>query len=160
MRDQSKLSLVCTIVAGAVIVSAFAHQSNAAFPIASNACGDFAAEWNKKPPQLAFTGCQLEPYDRDAAPKARYNLAGKDALLVEQFLQREFGMAPLRFICCGWEPVIAKGEARLLKLGSYRDDRGTSYQIAMYSGETLIANRQQWSAIETFHVEIVQQTPP
>lgn len=160
MRDRSKLSLVCTMVTGAVVVSAFAHQSNAAFPIASNACGDFAAEWNKKPTQLAFSGCQFESSDRDAVPKARYSLAGKDAIVVEQFLQREFGMAPLRFICCGWEPVVAKGEARLLQLGSYRDDRGMSYQIAMYSGETPIATRQQWSAIDTFRVEIAQQTPP
>ncbi|TAD78409.1 MAG: DUF4952 domain-containing protein [Oscillatoriales cyanobacterium] len=160
MRDRSKVSLVCTTVAGAVIVSAFAHQSKAAFPVAANTCGDFAAVWNKKPKQLAFAGCQLEPSEPDAVPKARYRLEGNDAIVIEQFLQREFGMAPLRFICCGWEPVVAKGDARLLKLGSYRDDRGITYQIAMYSGETPIATRQQWSAIDTFRVEIVQQTQP
>lgn len=159
MNHRAKLAIFSAIITGAIGLSVVVHRSIKP-SLNSPTCGDFAARWKKKPPQLTFVGCKLEPHLQAARPIARYRMAGKDAILVEQFLQQQFRMAALRFICCGWEPVVARGYDRLPQPGFYQDNRGDRYEIAMYSGETLVNSRQLWSDIDTFYVTISRQVEP
>ncbi len=156
MNHRAKLAIFSTIITGVIGFSVVVQRSIPSPPI-SPTCGDFAARWKKKPPALTFIGCKFESHLQSSRPIARYSMAGKDAILVEHFLQQQFRMAALRFVCCGWEPVVARGADRFPQPGFYQDDQGNRYEIAMYSGETLVNSRQLWFEIDTFYVRIIQQ---
>ncbi len=114
-------------------------------------CENFLAKWGKNPPELKFASCRYEPNSQSDRVVALYTLTGTDAKIVEGFLQTNFQMAPLKFVCCGWEPISVHGSNR--RYGTYANQSGYYYEIAMGSGETLERN---WQRIPTFQVWVTK----
>jgi Domian of unknown function (DUF4952) len=114
-------------------------------------CDNFLAKWGKHPPELKFVGCSYEKNIQSDRSIARFTVKGTDAKEIESFLRKNFQMAPLKFRCCGWEPVTVTGSDR--RYGTYRDRSGYDYQISMGSGETLEKN---WNRIPEFHVHVTK----
>lgn len=105
------------------------------------ACGDHLQQLGGKPAVLQYLGCAQQTDLQDQPYVARYQVAGRQAREIEAFLQARFGMAPLRFICCGWQ-----APAHFYRAGS-----GYGYRIDFHSAETL---EKHWPRIERFHVEV------
>jgi Domian of unknown function (DUF4952) len=114
-------------------------------------CENFLAKWSKQPQQLKFASCRFEPNSQSDRVHAQYTLSGADAKIVEGFLGTTFQMAPLKFICCGWEPTSVPGSDR--RYGTYRDRSGYYYEIVMGSGETV---ERDWQRIPTFYVRVTK----
>lgn len=114
-------------------------------------CEDFLANWQKKPKELQFSGCRYEYNPQSDRSIAQYTLSGTKARVVESFLGKNFKMAPLKFICCGWEPTSLPGSYQ--RYGGYRDRSGYYYEIIMGSGETL---EKDWDKIPNFYVSVVK----
>jgi hypothetical protein len=114
-------------------------------------CENFLAKWGKQPPQLKFASCRYEPNSQSDRSIAQYTVKGTDAKIVEIFLRTNFQMAPLKRVCCIWEPTSVPGSDR--RYGTYRDRAGYYYEIVMGSGETLERN---WQRIPTFQVWVTK----
>ncbi len=118
---------------------------------------NFLQQWHKEIPELKFAKCEVDSGEsvesgQKPAMTAVYSMKGRDAAKVEAFLQKQFGMGKLRFICCYW------GHGP--NYGSYRDKAYPSphmlsapYRISMSSGETV---EKQWQRIDTFQVHILK----
>jgi Domian of unknown function (DUF4952) len=113
------------------------------------ACSDVLSTWKTKPANLTFVGCADSRSAQVRTLEYRYSVVGSKAKPVEKFLASTFGMAPLAFACCGWEPRPIEPSGQ--RLGVYRNAEGFQYQISMGSGETL---EKDWSKIPTFLVTI------
>ena len=121
-------------------------------------CSDFLADWGKKPETLTFAGCDRIENEQADKLVANYTVSGAEAEAVENFLQTEFGMAPLRFICCYWGTTTTNGQ----RYGHYTDASDNDFSIDMYSAESfvsegdfqlpLIVEREDWEQISLFHV--------
>ncbi|WP_310418099.1 DUF4952 domain-containing protein [Chamaesiphon sp. OTE_8_metabat_110] len=107
-----------------------------------NAC-DFFKQWRAQLPKSTLNDCELKHGQLDLLI-ATYTVKGKDATIVEKLLQQRFQMGKLRFICCGWENPEQPGR--------YRRD-GDSYQISMFSGETL---EKDWRKIDRFYITVTK----
>lgn len=114
-------------------------------------CENFLKKWGKDHPKLKFVGCSYEKNIQSDRSIANYTVKGTDAIVMENFLSRNFKMAPLKFVCCGWEPLSVPGSDR--RYGTYRDRSGYYYDILMGSGETLERN---WNRIPEFHVQVIK----
>jgi Domian of unknown function (DUF4952) len=114
-------------------------------------CENFLEKWGQYPPKLKFVGCGYEKNIQSDRSIAKYTIKGIDAVKIELFLHENFQMAPLKFVCCGWEPVAVAGSDR--RYGTYRDRSGYYYEIAMGSGETIERN---WNRIPEFHIHIIK----
>src|ERR1700704_4943432 len=68
-------------------------------------CGDFLAALAHKPAGAEFVGCEATKNAQLDVLRATYRVAGARAAAVEQHLVKTSGMARLRFLCCGWEPM-------------------------------------------------------
>ncbi|MEM8638933.1 MAG: DUF4952 domain-containing protein [Cyanobacteria bacterium P01_G01_bin.54] len=109
---------------------------------ATRHCPDYLAQWQLKPEPLALLNCRLRPQVDDPSKlTARYMVVGAHAAAVEDFLYHEFGMTRLDHICCNWHGYPP---------GSYRDAAGQDYLVSMYSVETLLQQRAEWSQIPFF----------
>ena len=106
-----------------------------------------------KPSEVQFETCETVDRPPGYALQASYQLRGSDAATVEAFLRDRFGMAPLRFECCGWVPRRLVNGDRYPGHGAFTY-HGTRYEITLYSEETVINQRHQWSTIPTFKVEV------
>lgn len=109
-------------------------------------CQDFLHAIQKKPAYLHFVGCQKTKVSQLDVLEAKYHVKGQDAAQAEQFLQDNFQMGQLKFICCGWELGMA-GQGHLTT-------KHTT-QVSMFSDQTILNQRQDWSQIPHFTV-IVQ----
>lgn len=69
-------------------------------------CGDLLEQYGEKPPQLTFVGCKEGT--EQSRLEATYKVSGTNAQAVELFLREKYGLAPLKFVCCGWEPTNGK----------------------------------------------------
>lgn len=116
-------------------------------------CEDLMAKLIDKPKELQFLECQKDRSAQLEVLVALYKVPGQDATKIEDFLQRKFNMAPLRFICCGWEPVVVSQDGNLPGRGFFRDERGYYYEVTMFSEETTIARRREWNNIPFFYVK-------
>jgi Domian of unknown function (DUF4952) len=114
-------------------------------------CENFLEKWGKNPPKLKFVGCGYEQNIQSDRSIAHYTVQGSKATSIESFLRENFQMAPLKFVCCGWEPAPVPGSDR--HYGTYRDRAGYYYEIVMGSGETLEHN---WDLIPEFHVHVTK----
>jgi hypothetical protein len=114
-------------------------------------CGNFLAKWGKQPQQLKFVSCKYEPNSQSDQVIAHYTLKGTDAKIVEGFLRANFQMAPLKRVCCIWEPVSVPSSDQ--RYGTYRDRSGYYYEIVMGSGETV---ELDWQRISTFNVQVTK----
>ena len=123
----------------------------AAWGQAATPCGDFLAAQQRKPPELEWVGC-TEGHDHQLrALIATYRVPGAQADAVERYLVRHTGMAPLRFVCCGWEPRIRRGQPGQ---GRLPGPAGLASRVDMHSGETLITRRSGWAQIPWFEVRV------
>ena len=114
-------------------------------------CGDFLAAQQRKPPGLEWVGC-TEGHDHQLrALIATYRVPGTQAAAVERYLVRHTGMAPLRFVCCGWEPRVRHGQPGQ---GQLPGRAGIAMRVDMHSGETLITRRSGWPQIPWFEVRV------
>ncbi|MBB1624340.1 hypothetical protein A9974_03705 [Achromobacter sp. UMC71] len=108
-------------------------------------CQDFLEALGGKPDFIEYQGCRLELRAQGKPLVARYRLDGASAAQAESYLQRKFGIAPLRFQCCGWQTAPQ----------SWRDpSTGREYLIGFGSEETLYSSRSQWGRIENFHIRV------
>jgi Domian of unknown function (DUF4952) len=114
-------------------------------------CENFLTQWGKKPKQLTFVGCNYEKNVQSDRSIAKYTVKGTEATIIESFLRQNFQMAPLKFRCCGWEPVTVPGSDR--RYGTYRDRSGYYYEISMGSEETVEKN---WDKISIFYVSVTK----
>jgi Domian of unknown function (DUF4952) len=124
-------------------------------------CTDIMPTWTEKsaesgqqqtlriPVGLKFSGCSDGNSAQVRTLDYNYVVAGGEAKAAEKFLIDNFGMAPLRFVCCGWEPRPIDGASA--RLGTYRNDKGYHYEISMGSGETL---EKDWNKIPQFMVRV------
>jgi hypothetical protein len=117
-------------------------------------CEDFLGTWGTKPAELAFTQCKRIENPQFDRLEASYVVAGADAARVEDFLQRKYNLAPLRFVCCLWEST--SGDPNRPSHGSYTDKEGFYFQISMGSEETLLRDRKDWPNISKFHVRVIK----
>lgn len=118
-------------------------------------CGDFAATWEARPAAMHFVGCESFAVPPGEGLRATYIVRGIDAARVETFLQQEFGMAPLDFICCFWTPSLTRrSEGSSSQYGSIPnpDDATVFVRVYMHSEETLLLDRQDWRKIEFYVV--------
>ncbi|MEA5466495.1 DUF4952 domain-containing protein [Leptothoe sp. PORK10 BA2] len=121
---------------------------------AKEVCEDFLEKWEAKPAELEFTHCKRVENPQFDRLESSYVVAGADAASVEQFLQREFNLAPLRFVCCVWESTT--GDANRPSHASYTDEEGYYFHISMGSEETLLRDRKDWPNISQFHVRVTK----
>jgi hypothetical protein len=120
-------------------------------------CGDLMATLVEKPTAIEFLECgATDNASGHKALVARYRVTGTDAALVEKFLQQKFKMTKLKFVCCGWEPMISSSQGNLSGDGRYEDQQGFYYKIVMYSQETLINEQQFWDKIPFFNIEVTK----
>ncbi len=126
---------------------AVAGQAAAGQAVSAPACGDFLDKQGDKPGFIEYLGCHAE-YEGQGKPLvARYRLDGAYAAQAEDFLRRRYGIARLRFVCCGWESTPH----------SWVDD-GHAWNLVFASEETLLSARAQWARIPTFHIRVEQYT--
>ncbi len=118
-------------------------------PLTKPPCTDVLSTWKKKPENLFFLGCSDGTNAQIDTLEYRYSVAGANAKPVEKFLIDTYSMAPLAFVCCGWEPRPVEGSTS--RLGVFRNEEGFYYEIAMGSGESV---EKDWSKIPTFHVTV------
>jgi hypothetical protein len=114
-------------------------------------CEDFLEKWGRNPKELKLLTCKYEKNSQSDRSISHYIVKGTDAAIVETFLHKNFKMAPLKHICCGWEPTSVPGSDR--RYGTYRDRNGYYYEIVMVSGETL---ERDWNRIPNFHVYVTK----
>ena len=117
------------------------------------ACSDFLADWELKPDTLRFETCKTVRRLPGRGIVATYRLRGADAAAMETFLRDRFGMAPLRFECCGWVPRRERNGDRYPGAGTFTHN-GAQFDITLQSMETVVTERAQWSTIPTFHVRV------
>lgn len=117
-------------------------------------CADFLASWNKESAALQFVECERVEHPQVDRLVASYVVEGARAESVEQFLQQEFGMSSLQFLCCGWETFTSAADINTTPYGRYVDASGFEFDIQMYSAETLIQDRAQWNQIPEFYVRV------
>jgi Domian of unknown function (DUF4952) len=115
-------------------------------------CGDFLQDWNLKPETLKFSHCKKIKNPQVDRLEASYTVTGKDAALVERYLRKQFRMAPLRFLCCGWESVTnSKNGGNQPGYGRYIDQNDRKFEIIMASEETV---QKDWQQISRFNVRV------
>ena len=119
-------------------------------------CEDFLATWKEKTVKLKFTGCDKNNRASVNELVASYVVKGSDAAEVEKLLQEKFGMAPLKFLCCGWEPIFVENNQNYPGYGSYTDQQGFDFRITMISQETLLNDRQDWKNIPDFYIYVTK----
>ena len=147
---------VATGLAGATLLlsSFLALQAAAPTPEADRACGDFAAAWDEKPEKMHFVGCEKIAPAPGEGLRATYRVDGSDAAGVEEFLQREFGLPSLIFLCCYW----TTSGLRQQPAQYYIRETKTHVSISMHSeeavrlrpGELAIAGREDWHQLQFY----------
>ena len=108
-------------------------------------CGDLLKQFGTTPDQLEFVECS-PAHAPQVASIARYRVPGAQAGIVEDFLNKEYGMNSLQFVCCGWEPKEGV-PGSLTVPGHY-------FSISMHSEETLMNDRTKWSELPFFYVDV------
>lgn len=83
----------------------------------------------------------------------RYQVATKDVPELEAFLVREYGMAPLKFMCCYWGPMLIPGGAG--PSARFKHD-GFSYEVVLYSVETRISDPRERDQIPYFLLSVTK----
>ncbi len=145
LSTMARLSLGIPLLAA--IVTAPIHRLKIAEQTPT--CEDFLAAWGAKPKELEFAECKKVAGKQSDRLIASYWVPGKDAAKVERFLTVRFKMAPLRFICCGWENYPSQPKQD--KDGFYKDKKGQQFSIRMASEETLV---KDWNRIPRFNVRV------
>ena len=109
----------------------------------SSGCQDFLVALNLKPPELTFQRCKKIEKPPAILLESTYAVSGKHAKTVEDFLHKEFGLAKLRFVCCGWEGREA----------TYVSKSGDTYSINMHSYDEY-SFQEKWQDYKKFRVTV------
>jgi Domian of unknown function (DUF4952) len=137
------------------VSSQYPSQLERSNTVTVRSCEDFLEKWKKKPRELHYLKCQEEKSAQLKVVVAHYTVEGKNAAKVESFLSKNFGMAALGFVCCGWSPRILRDrESSLPGDGKYFDN-GFRYEVTMLSGETGLS-RQNWHQLPQFQVRVTK----
>ncbi len=116
-------------------------------------CTDFLAKSGVRLEGLTFLSCEPAQNAQISVLRARYEVSGAQAESLEAQLKQRFGMAPLKFLCCGWEPENGG-------VGQRRDERGFTYLISMGSEETIVRQRSDWPKLKFFvQVDLMLEEP-
>lgn len=86
---------------------------------------------------------------------ARYRVSGSRAAAVEALLVGRYGMAPLRFACCGWESARpgSPRKAEVFTVGGKR--YSVDFTVNMFSDEALVRERSGWGKIPSFTILVM-----
>jgi Domian of unknown function (DUF4952) len=155
MKRISLLLLSILSIQACSIDSKTSVQSNISPTAPAIACEDLLGKWKKKPNELKFSNCKYKKHAQVDRLVSTYVVKGTDAAIIERFLRKEFRMSPLRFVCCGWEPVVV-GNGQTInnpRYGIYQDRDGYDCEISMTSGETL---EQNWHLIPEFYIYVTK----
>lgn len=123
------------------LTSLLASQATAPTAEVDRICGDFAAAWNEKPEQMRFVGCEKIAPAPGEGLRATYVVNGTDATEVEEFLQREFGMDSMVFVCC-YYTTSGPRQAQY-----YIDETDTFVSISMHSEEAVREDSGGFSSV-------------
>jgi hypothetical protein len=113
-------------------------------------CADFLQRWGLSHSKIKYISCVVESENK-MQPKiiATYDVIGKDAKEVENYLNQNFKMEKLVFECCGWAPQAKdKTMAPLNNLGrgTYSDAKYVNpFIVFLSSGETI---EKDWRKIK------------
>lgn len=108
-------------------------------------CEDFLAKLSDKPEFVSFMECTQDNNRQGKPFVARYRVKGSNALEAEQYMSQSFGLPKLQHMCCGWDSTPF----------FYRDKKTHSgYTLGMGSEETPIADRESWSEIRFFYINV------
>jgi hypothetical protein len=137
------------------VSSQYLSQLERSDTVTVTSCEDFLEKWKKKPRELHYLKCQEEKSAQLKVFVAHYTVEGKNAAKVENFLSKNFGMAALGFVCCGWSPRIRRDRDSSLPGDGKYFDNGFRYEVTMLSGETGLS-RQNWHQLPLFQVRVTK----
>jgi len=106
-------------------------------------CKDFLQQLTQKPTELKYQSCKKVEEAPAVLLKATYEVSGKKAKEIENFLHKEFGLKRLRFACCGWETSPS----------TYNSKNGDTYSIQMYSLDEFNF-QEKWEDYKAFSVTV------
>ncbi|MFZ6745875.1 DUF4952 domain-containing protein [Undibacterium sp. JH2W] len=135
------------------LVTSSIQAGELASHVSSNApeCADFLQKLGKKPGALIFIECKPAMDAQIHTLLASYKVRGSEAAQIERYLIRQTRMSPLQRVCCIWENrhrPLHSGKGQL------NSDTEFNYSISMGTGENLIRQRQEWSKIDWFYVNV------
>jgi hypothetical protein len=146
---------LCTLPVIAIKLESSAFQDGAFLSYEKGICDDLMSTLVEKPSTMEFLECKAPRKTQVKTLIATYRVTGKDARSAEQFLQQNFKMSKLKFLCCGWDTVSSSGPQGVQPgHGRYIDRQGFYHDVAMYSEETLLNNHQDWSKIPFFYIVV------
>jgi hypothetical protein len=114
-------------------------------------CGDVFANTDVGPVSgITYVSCATSPPGAQLrSVTATYRVTG-DPKAVEAELADRFGMTPLVFRCCGWEPANTTA-------AQYTTDDGYIVMVSMASGETV---ERDWSKVAfTVDAQLYLESP-
>ncbi|MDX1958995.1 MAG: DUF4952 domain-containing protein [Leptospiraceae bacterium] len=103
--------------------------------------------------ELDFMSCTKTKDAQLQVLRTTYLVKGRNAKLVENYLEKKYSMGKLRFLCCGWENWESEGA----KDGQYIDIAKYKHSVSMYSKETLEKN---WEKIQFYVDDILYLEEP
>ena len=109
-------------------------------------CADFLKNAGIQHEALKFKSCEPAFEAQIPVLRARYEIPGEHAAAIETQLERRYGMAPLKFVCCIWEPTGGRSGQWV--------ERGYDMDVGMGSEETVYNTRAEWPKIKTFFVTV------
>lgn len=108
-------------------------------------CEDFLAKLSDKPEFVELLECTQNNDIQGKPLVARYRVKGSNALEAEQYMAQSFGLPTLKNICCGWDSTPY----------FYRDKKThLGYMLGMGSEETTVDERDSWSEIKFFYINV------
>ncbi|WP_319559332.1 DUF4952 domain-containing protein [Marispirochaeta sp.] len=119
-----------------------------------NQDGDILALLIENPKQLEFVECKTG--SEQIILEATYKVSGENAHLIENLLTEETGMNRLRYVCSGWE-AHPDGALKITDRFNHKYNNIYNYNhisISMYSRETLVRDRKDWSKIPYFYIVV------
>ncbi len=78
------------------------NETNPTIQKSKVACGDLWGIYDVKPDGVAFIDCKKG--EGQTIVEATYKVKGANITSVENLLVKKYGMAKLKFVCCGYEP--------------------------------------------------------
>ena len=148
---MQRISSMVLAIAGAVLTSSIDSSQAAELT-----CLELLAEFDRFPKSLELIECKPAKSSQLRTLEIQYKVKGDRATAVEKFLQREYDLSSLRFVCCGWSGVTRTADDRspsdrLI----YKDANFHYYKIQMMSAETIVVDRHKWSEIPWFYVTVI-----
>ena len=121
--------------------------------VADKYSGDILKKMRIVLPGAVFLGSRPGSFQTLVA--ARYRVPGSRAASVEALLVGRYGMAPLRFACCGWESARpgSPRKAEVFTVGGKQ--YSVDFAVNMFSDESLVRERSRWGKIPFFTIQVM-----